>query len=269
MDNRRLLGRVALVVGGGQLPGQDTGNGRAAAQLFAQHGALVAVVDRNLDSALETVDLIANAGGDAFAVQADVTSEPDIIEAIAACRNRYGRIDLLHYNVGVGASAGDAPITELEGEVFDRIMAINLRGMVLACRHTLPIMRAQESGVIITISSNAAIINYPLASYRISKSAAITLTKHIAVTQAAFGIRANTILPGLMTTPMAIEYRVGSQGMTREEVLAARKARVPLHNGIGTAWDVAHAALFLASDEASFITGVELVVDGGQHLLVG
>jgi NAD(P)-dependent dehydrogenase (short-subunit alcohol dehydrogenase family) len=268
MDNKRLAGKVALVIGGGQLAGQDTGNGRAAAQLFGEHGALVAVVDRNLESAQETADLIAGAGGEAFAVRADVTSEGELAASVSACHDRYGRIDVLHYNVGVGVAAGDAPIADLEADAFDRIMVINLRGMVLTCRHALPIMREQTSGVIITISSNAAIINYPYASYKISKTAVIAATKHIAISQAQYGIRANTILPGLMTTPMAIEYRV-TDGVTRDDVLADRTARVPLRGRVGTAWDVANAALFLASDEASFITGAELVVDGGQSLLVG
>jgi len=268
MDDKRLAGRAALVVGAGQLPGADTGNGRATAQLFAQHGALVAVVDRNLDSAEETAELITDAGGVAFAIQADVTSEADIVASVAACRDRYGRIDVLHYNVGVGVAAGDAPIADLEAYAFDRIMAINLRGMVLACRHTLPIMRDQASGVIITISSNAAIINYPYAGYRISKAAVITMTKHVAITEARHGIRANTILPGLISTPMAIEYRI-KDGTSRDDVLAGREARIPLRDRVGSAWDVANAALFLASDEASFITGAELVVDGGQSLLAG
>jgi NAD(P)-dependent dehydrogenase (short-subunit alcohol dehydrogenase family) len=268
MAARRLVDKVALVIGGGQLRGQDTGNGRAVAQTFARHGAHVAVVDRDRDSAQATVDLIVGEGGDAFAVQADVTSERDTLNAVAECSRRYGRIDVLHNNVGVSAAAGDAPIAELDIGAFDRIMATNLRGMVLACRHTLPIMRAQRSGVVLTISSIAATINYPYASYRISKSGVIALTKHVAITHASYGIRANTILPGLVNTPMAIEPRI-SQGQPREEVLAARRARIPLSEVVGTAWDVANAALFLASEEASFITGTELVVDGGQSLLVG
>jgi len=269
METRRLAEKVALIIGGGQLPGQDTGNGRAVAQVFARHGAQVAVVDRDLRSAQDTVDLIAEAGGESFAFQADVTSEADIVGSVNACRGRYGRIDVLHNNVGVSQAAGDSPISDLEADAFDRVMAINLRGMVLACRHTLPLMREQGSGVVLTISSIAAIMNYPYAGYKISKAGVIAMTKHIAITHAQYGIRANTILPGLVNTPMAVEYRVSQQGMTREEVLASRKAQIPLSNVVGTAWDVANAALFLASDEAKFITGAELVVDGGQTLLVG
>ncbi len=269
METRRLAGKVALIFGGGQLPGQDTGNGRAVAQTFARHGALVAVVDRDLDSAQETVDLIAEAGGEGFAFRADVTREADIVGSVHACRERYGRIDILHNNVGVSQAAGDAPIAEVEADAFDRVMAINLRGMALACRHTLPVMREQGSGVVLTISSIAAIMNYPYAGYKISKAGVIAMTKHVAITHAQYGIRANTILPGLVNTPMAVEYRIGQDGMTREEVLASRRAQIPLGNIVGTAWDVANAALFLASDEARFITGAELVVDGGQTLRVG
>src|SRR5919197_576553 len=126
MDGKRLPKKVALVIGGGQLPGRDTGNGRAVAQLFARHGACVAVVDRDLESARETAALIAGEGGEAFATRADVTSEPDVVAAVRACCDRYGRIDILHNNVGVGAAAGDAPIAELDIDAFDRIMAINL-----------------------------------------------------------------------------------------------------------------------------------------------
>lgn len=268
-DSERLAGKTALIIGGGQTPGQATGNGRAVSRVLARHGARVAVVDRDLGSAEESVELIRNAGGDAFAVQADVTGEASVAAAVNACRERYGRIDILHNNVGVSVTAGDAPIADLDTDAFDRIMAINLRGMVLACRHTLPVMRSQRSGVVLTVSSIAAIINYPYATYKISKSGVIALTKHIAITHAEYGIRANTILPGLVNTPMAVEYRVGQNGATREDVLASRRAKVPLRGVTGTAWDVANAALFLASDEASFITGAELVVDGGQSLLSG
>jgi NAD(P)-dependent dehydrogenase (short-subunit alcohol dehydrogenase family) len=187
----------------------------------------------------------------------------------AACLERWGRIDILHNNVGVSIAGGDAPITEIEADAFARITAINLQGMVLTCKHAIPVMREQGGGVITNISSIAADINYPYVAYRTSKAGVVTLTEHIAITNAAHGIRANAILPGLMDTPMAIENRVGRGGVTREQVIAERNAHVPLRNTMGTAWDVARAALFLASDEASFITGVALAVDGGQRLAVG
>ena len=187
----------------------------------------------------------------------------------STCLDRFGRIDVLHNNVGVSVLAGDAAVTDVEAEAFGRVMAINLEGMVLACKHALPVMREQGSGVITNISSNAALIDYPYVAYKTSKAGVIALTQHLAIRNAQYGIRANTILPGLMETPMAIEYRVGQDDTSRDEVLAARRARTPLRGRAGNAWDVASAALFLASDEAAFITGASLVVDGGQHLVVG
>jgi NAD(P)-dependent dehydrogenase (short-subunit alcohol dehydrogenase family) len=266
---QRVAGKVAIVVGAGQTPGQTFGNGRATALLFAREGARVVAADRDLASAEETATLIADEGGDAVAVQADVTSEADIAAMTAACLDRYGRIDILHNNVGVSIAGGDAPIAEIEADAFSRIMAINLQGMVLTTKHAIPAMRAQGGGVIINISSIAATINYPYVSYRTSKAGVVTLTEHTAITQAQHGIRANAILPGLMDTPMAIENRIGLGGRTREQVVAERNRNVPLRNTMGTAWDVAHAALFLASDEAAFVTGVALAVDGGQSLARG
>lgn len=265
----RVTGKVAVVVGAGQTPGQTVGNGRATALLLAREGARVLAVDRDADSAAETAELIAAEGGEALAVRADVTSEDDLVAAVATCRERWGRLDVLHLNVGISIAGGDAPIDEIDAEAFDRITTVNLRGMVLASKHVLPVMRAQGSGVITTISSIAAVINYPYVTYRTSKAGVITMTEHLAITQAPYGIRANVILPGLMDTPMAIENRIGLGGATREQVVADRDAHVPLGGKMGTGWDVARAALFLASDEASFITGVALPVDGGQRLVTG
>jgi NAD(P)-dependent dehydrogenase (short-subunit alcohol dehydrogenase family) len=143
------------------------------------------------------------------------------------------------------------------------VMTINLRGCVMACKHALPIMRAQRSGVITTISSAAAAHNYPLVAYKASKAAMVAYTQQLAIQNAVHGIRANVILPGLIDTPMAVETRARSTNRSRDEVARERDARVPLRARMGTAWDVANAALFLASDEANFITGVALPVDGG------
>lgn len=265
----RVAGKVALVVGAGQTPGQTIGNGRATALLFAREGARVVAADRNLAAAQETVDEIAREGGDAFAVAADVTVESDLVAMIRATVDRWERLDILHNNVGVSLAGGDAPITEIESEALARVLNINLQGMVLTCKHALPVMREQGRGVITNISSVASIINYPYVAYRTSKAGVNALTQHIAITNAPYGIRANAILPGLMNTPMAIENRVGRAGATREQIIAERNAHVPLGGRMGTGWDVAHAALFLASDEASFITGATLTVDGGQSLAVG
>ncbi|MGW4336514.1 SDR family NAD(P)-dependent oxidoreductase [Rhodococcus koreensis] len=267
---QRVAGKVAIVVGAGQVEGRTVGNGRAAALLLAREGANVLAVDRDLASAEETVRQIVAEGGEAVAVRADITREKDIAAMTATCTERWGRIDILHNNVGIGGrSSGDAAVSDIDADAFARIVAINLQGMAVACKHVIPVMREQAGGVITNISSNAVLINYPNVAYKTSKAGVVALTEHIAIAEAQYGIRANTILPGLMDTPMAIEQRVGRGGATREQVAAERNARVPLRNRQGTAWDVAQAALFLASEEAAFITGASLVVDGGQSLLAG
>lgn len=265
----RLQDKIAIVVGAGQTPGATIGNGRATSILFAREGAKVLALDRDLESARETVRMIAEEGGEAEALKADVTEEADLAGAVRHCVDRWGRIDVLHNNVGAGLSAGDAPITEISSEAFDRVTAINLRGMVMACKHALPVMQKQESGVFLTVSSVAAWSTYPYVGYKTSKAAVVALTEQIASNNARYGIRANCILPGLMNTPMAIEPRVGLDGKSREEVIEERNRRVPLRGRMGSGWDVAHAALFLASDEAGFITGAALPVDGGTSVRVG
>jgi NAD(P)-dependent dehydrogenase (short-subunit alcohol dehydrogenase family) len=258
----RLKGKVAIVVGAGQSPGEGLGNGRATVLRFAQEGAKVLAVDNNLGSAEETVAM-AQPSGECAAFAADVTQEASLAEMVEAARRRWGRIDILHYNVGASIGGGDAPLDEITEAAFDRINTLNLRGAVMACKHVLPVMRAQRSGVIITISSVAAWENYPYVAYKASKAGLIAFTQQVAIRNAAHGIRANVILPGLMDTPMAVDTRARASGKSRAEVAAARDARVPLRHKMGTAWDVANAALFLASDEANFITGVALPVDGG------
>ena len=264
----RLQGNTAIVIGAGQGPGTGMGNGRATVLRFAQEGAKVMAVDRDLASAQETVAM-AGTGTDCFAFEANVTSESALAAAIAAAQERWGRIDILHYNVGVSIAGGDASPTEITEEAFDRVIAINLRGAVMACKHALPIMRAQRAGCILMISSLAAVEKYPLVAYKATKAAMIAYTQQVAIQNAEYGVRANVILPGLMDTPMAVDTRARATGKSRAEIAAARDARVPLRHKMGTAWDVANAALFLASDEAGFITGVSLLVDGGGALNVG
>jgi NAD(P)-dependent dehydrogenase (short-subunit alcohol dehydrogenase family) len=261
----RLKGKIAMVIGAGQKPGATMGNGRATAVLFAREGARVLAVDRYLDSAEETVALIRKEGGEASAWAADVTDESSLQAALKACLDRWKRVDILHNNVGVSIAGGDAPVTEITVEAFDRIVAINLRGMVLSCKHVIPVMRAQKSGVIINISSMSVYSDYPYVTYKTTKAAVIALTRQVAIQNAKYGIRANAILPGLIDTPMAVDTRAEVGGKSREEVAAERSAKVPMGR-MGTAWDVAYAALFLASDEAGFITGVALPVDGGKLL---
>ena len=262
----RLEGKTAIIVGAGQSPGTGMGNGRATALRFAQEGAKLMAVDRELRLAEETAALVRQAGGEGFAFEADVMREAAMAAMIGEAKRRWGRIDILHYNVGVSIAGGDAPLLELQEAAFDRIVAINLRGAVMACKHVLPVMRQQKSGVILMISSLAAIEKYPYVAYKATKAAMIAYTQQIATQNGEYGIRANVILPGLMDTPMAVDTRARTWGKTRAEVAAARDARVPLRRKMGTAWDVANAALFLASDEANFITGVALPVDGGSSL---
>lgn len=265
----RLNDKVAMVVGAGQTPGPTMGNGRATALLFAREGARVLAVDRDLTSAEETVGLIREAGGVAEAVRADVLDEASLAAAVQGCVDRWERLDVLHNNVGISVAGGDASPTEITSEAFDQVMAVNLRGVVLACKHALPVMRAQGAGAIVNISSVAAWESYPWVGYKASKSAMIAYTKQLAIQNAEYGVRANAILPGLMDTPMAVDTRARAWGRSREAIAAERDARAPLRATMGTAWDVAHAALFLASEEATFITGAALPVDGGASCRVG
>ncbi|MGH6663723.1 MAG: SDR family NAD(P)-dependent oxidoreductase [Pseudolabrys sp.] len=265
----RLQNKIAIVIGAGQGPGTGMGNGRATVMRYAQEGATVLAVDRDLASAQETCAMAKDAKGPCEAYAADVTSEASMKEMIEHAQKKWGRIDILHYNVGVSLAGGDAPPTEITEESFDRVVTINLRGMVMACKHVLPVMRAQGSGVILGISSIAAIENYPYVTYKATKAAMIAYVQQLAIHEAAHGIRANVILPGLMDTPMAVDTRARHSGKSRAEVAAARDAHVPLRKKMGTAWDVANAALFLASDEANFITGVALPVDGGTLVKIG
>jgi NAD(P)-dependent dehydrogenase (short-subunit alcohol dehydrogenase family) len=264
----RLKDKVAIVVGAGQSPGEGMGNGRATVLRFAQEGASVMAVDNNLASAEETVAMVRQSGGACVAFEADVTREATLAAMVEAARKRWGRIDILHYNVGLSIAGGDAPLDRITEEAFDRISAINLRGAIMACKHVLPVMRAQRAGVIIMISSVAAWEQYPNVAYKATKAAMIALTQQVAIQNAEFGVRANVILPGLMDTPMAVDTRARASGKSRAEVAAGRDARVPLRHKMGTAWDVANAALFLASDEANFITGVALPVDGGALVAI-
>jgi NAD(P)-dependent dehydrogenase (short-subunit alcohol dehydrogenase family) len=265
----RLKDKIAIVVGAGQSPGEGMGNGRATVLRFVQEGATVMAVDRDLASAEETVAMARQHGGHCVALEADVTQEKTLSAMVASACQQFGRIDVLHYNVGLSIAGGDASPTEITEEAFDRVTAINLRGCVMAVKHVLPVMRKQRSGVIITISSLAAWEMYPYVTYKATKAAMIAYTQQIAIQNAEYGIRANVILPGLMNTPMAVDTRARASGKPRAEIAAARDAKVPLRGKMGTAWDVANAALFLASDEANFITGVALPVDGGALVKIG
>ena len=264
----RLDNKVTVVIGAGQSPGEGIGNGRATVLRFAQEGARVLAVDRDFDAAGATAALVE--GGECVPFQADVTKEATLAAAMAEAMRRWGRLDILHNNVGVSVAGGDKPLLELTEEAFDRVSAINLRGTIMACTHAVPIMRAQRAGVIVNISSVAAFENsYPLVAYKATKAAMVAFTQQMALAEAPHGIRANCILPGLMDTPMAVDTRARATNRSRAEIAAERDARVPLRGKMGTAWDVANAALFLASDEANFVTGVALPVDGGALVKIG
>ena len=263
----RLKDKVAIVVGAGQTPGDTIGNGRATAILFAREGARLALVDCDHQSARETQALIETQGGQCFTFEADVTREKDCEAFVRATVETFGRVDILHNNVGIGA--GDDEILKLSEESWDRIMSVNLKGMFLSSRSVLPVMREQRGGSIINISSIAAICSTGIVAYKTSKAGVNALTHQIALENAKYNIRANAILPGLMNTPMAIEGISKMRGIPKDELIRQRDAMVPLGGKMGTAWDVAYAAVFLASDEAKFITGVMLPVDGGQSARVG
>jgi NAD(P)-dependent dehydrogenase (short-subunit alcohol dehydrogenase family) len=258
--SKRVDGKVAIVTGAGSIaPGW--GNGKAAAVLYAREGAKVLAVDINLDAANETKAIIDKEGGECTACHVDVTSSESVKSMVDTCIETYGRVDILHNNVGIPEVGGPEEITE---ENWDRLMAINVKGMFLTCKYCLPHMREQKSGAIVNISSIAGIrsLGYPCVSYMASKGAVNQLTQSVAIHYAEQGIRANTILPGLMYTPLVEQYVTSGYGGDAEKMKEQRAAQVPMKH-MGDAWDVAYAALFLASDEAKYVTGAELVVDGG------
>jgi NAD(P)-dependent dehydrogenase (short-subunit alcohol dehydrogenase family) len=256
----RLEHKVAIVTGAGSI-GPGWGNGKATSVLFAREGAKVVCVDLNLAAAEETAGIVAAEGGEAIALKADVSSAADVDRAVTAGLDRWGRIDVLHNNVGV---ARLAPIEEISEEEWDRVLAINLKSVMLTCRRVLPVMVRQGKGAIVNISSIAGIrdTGVPYITYTTTKGAILAFTRTIAMQYARKQIRANCILPGLMNTPMVHAGLQSAYGGSTEEMVRRRDAQCPMGH-MGDAWDVAHAALFLASDEAKYITAAELVVDGG------
>jgi NAD(P)-dependent dehydrogenase (short-subunit alcohol dehydrogenase family) len=256
----KLRGKVAVIVGAGQRPGGTVGNGRATAERFAQEGADLLLVDIDPEWAAETLAAVQGFGVRAEAFTADITREEDCKAIADQCIARFGRIDILHNNVG--RSAGDARTVDVEASAWDSIMAMNLRGMFLTCKYVLPHFVAQKSGCIINISSTASMAARPTVTYKTSKAAVNAFTQHLAMENAPFGIRANAILPGLIDTPMAIDRRARERNVAPDVIRKERDALVPIGR-MGSARDVANAALFLASDDAAYITGVLLPVDGG------
>jgi NAD(P)-dependent dehydrogenase (short-subunit alcohol dehydrogenase family) len=264
----RFQNKVAIIAGAGQTPGDTIGNGRATAILFAREGARVVLVDRDRESADETQAMIEAEGGACFVCEADIMRAEDCKAFTRAALDTYGRIDILHNNVGI--AAGDTELVGLSEDAWDQILDVNLKGMFLSCRQVLPVMREQRAGCIINISSIAAVCSVTsLTAYKISKAGVNAMTQTLAIGNAKYGVRVNAIMPGLINTPMAIEGHMKARKIAKEDLIRERDAQVPLRGKMGTAWDVAHAALFLASDEAQFITGVVLPVDGGQSARIG
>lgn len=266
MAQGRLEGKVAIVVGAGQEPGQTPGNGRAVSERYAQEGATLLLVDIDPVRAEATREVVRKYGVEASTLVADVTREADCRAIASACMARYGRIDVLHNNVGV--AAGDAATIALDADQWDRLMLLNVKGLFMTCKHVLPFMIERRSGCIVNISSVASLMAMPVAAYKTAKGAVNTFTQHLAMEQAANGIRVNCILPGLIDAPIAIERRVRERGVSHDVVRRERDAKVPM-GFMGSAMDIANAAVFLASDEARYITGVLLPVDGGILCKVG
>lgn len=258
--SNRVKGKVAIVTGAGSI-GLGMGNGKASAIVYAREGARVMLVDYNIDAANETKALIQEEGGDCIVFKADVSKSNGCKSIVEKCIQTYGRIDILHNNVGIEVPGG---INEIDEDDWDKTMTVNLKSMFLTCKYSIPHMEKQGSGCIINISSVNAIRTLSALSvpYSASKAGVIALTREIAIQYAAKGIRANTILPGLMNTPLVVTALTKAYGGDVKEMIKMRDAMCPMKKQ-GDAWDTAYLALFLASDEAKYITGANLVVDGG------
>ena len=264
-----MQGKFAVVVGAGQTEGENVGNGRATAMLFAREGAQVMCVDRREDSAAQTVAMITAEGGQAWGFTADITRREDCAALVEAAKARWGRIDALVNNVGIGGG-GDGPAYRAAEDAWDRIFAVNLKGMWMTIRHAMPMMREQGGGgAIVNVSSLASVAGKDMVAYEVSKAGVNRLTTSVAGAGARFGIRCNAILPGYMDTPMAVDGAARATGRPVAELRTERDARVPLRGRMGSGWDTAFAALYLACDEAAFVTGALLVVDGGMSTRLG
>lgn len=258
----KLDGKVAIVTGAGSV-GPGWGNGRAAAVLFAEEGAKVFAVDNTAAAMEETLQHIRASGGTVATHECDVTASAAVRAMIEACRAKFGRVDILLNNVGGSAPGGPVEMSE---EVWDAQIDVNLKSVFLGCKHVLPVMVAQGGGVIVNTASTSGIrwTGSAQVAYAASKAAIIQLSKVVAVQYAKHNIRVNTVIPGQMYTPM-VEARLARQrtGGDVEALLAQRQKRIPL-GFMGDGRETAKAALFLASDDARFVTGAEIVVDGGM-----
>jgi NAD(P)-dependent dehydrogenase (short-subunit alcohol dehydrogenase family) len=264
----RLDGLVAVVVGAGQTPGDTIGNGRAIATTFAREGAEVLCVDRVADRAEQTVAEIHERSGLASAFVADVTDDEQCAAIVSHALATWGRVDVLVNVVGIGGR-GDGPAHSADAAAFERILDVNLTSMWRMCRAALPAMRERRRGAIVNVSSAASFAGGFQVAYEVSKAGVNRLTTSIAQSNASRGVRCNAIALGLVDTPMAVGGVAAARGVPLEQVREERDRQVPLLGGMGTAWDAANAALFLASDEARFVTGVVLPVDGGTSIRIG
>jgi len=255
----QLIDKVAIVTGAGSI-GPGIGNGKASAIVYAREGARVMLVDCNLKAVEETKRLIGEEGGDCIVYKADVTDASNCESLVNQCIQTFGRVDILHNNVGIVEPGGPVETSE---ESWDRVINVNLKSVFLTCKYVLPHMEKQKYGSIVNISSVAGImVPYPAVSYTASKAGIISLTRDIAIQYAKKGIRANAILPGFIDTPFVVASLTESFGGDAIELMKSREAKCPMGKQ-GEAWDVAYAALFLASDKAKYITATTLVVDGG------
>lgn len=258
----RLNNKVAIVTGAGCV-GPGWGNGRAVAVLFAQAGAKIFAVDKSMEAMQETVRRVREAGGTITAHTCDVTDSAAVEGMVAACKDEYGRVDILVNNVGGSAAGGPVALSE---DKWDAQVAFNLKSVFLTCKHVLPVMEAQGYGAIVNTASTSGIrwTGSAQVAYAACKAGVIQLGKVVAVEYAKKGIRVNTVVPGQLHTPM-VEARLAGQrsGGDVDKLLGSRLARIPL-GFMGDGRDTANAALFLASDEAQFITGTEIIVDGGM-----
>lgn len=258
----RLAGRVLLLFGAGSAA-DGVSNGMAAAVTFAREGARVAAVDIAEDAADRTVRTIQEAGGEAIAIVADVTDSSQVALAVRAAHESLGPVDILYNNVGAAVTGGPVALSH---EAWQRSFAINVDSVFLACKHVLPTMLQRRKGVIINVSSIAGArhVGYDFPAYMAAKAAVNQLTVSLALTHASDGIRVNAIAPGLIDTPL-VRAQLGSQADSMEELIAARHAASPTGR-MGSPWDVANAALFLASDDAAYVNGACLPVDGGLSM---
>ena len=259
----RLKGKAAIVAGAGSHPGEGIGNGKAAAVLYAREGASVLVADLSREAAEDTHRMITGEGGRSSVFQGDVADARSCQAMAEACLKAFGRIDILHNNVGIGQNPAGGP-PDVDEALWDRLMKVNLKSMFLTCRAVLPQMLKQGKGAILNISSVASIrSSYPQFVYSVSKAGVNALTRCLAVEYAEKGVRANAIMPGLIYTPRIASVKAQVYyGGDVERMKRERAARVPMKE-MGDAWDVAYASLFLVSDEAKYITGQVLAVDGG------